>query len=66
MDSKQIKRTILVSLIIMTISFQQFTRLAGIDNIRAIQAATLITTGMGLGIFVFNIALLIKNNKDKK
>ncbi|MGZ4118960.1 MAG: hypothetical protein ACXVPY_15835 [Bacteroidia bacterium] len=63
MDSKQIKRAILISLIIMCLSFQQFTRLGGINNIRAIQAVTLIATGMGLGIFVFNLALLIRNNK---
>jgi hypothetical protein len=66
MDSKQNKRGILISLIIMIISFQHFTSLPGMENVRAIQVVTLITTGIGLGIFVLNLALLIKNNKDKK
>ena len=66
MDSKKIKRSILVSLIVMCVSFQQFTRLAGIENIKAIHAVTLLACGTALGVFLVNLMLLIKNNKDKK
>ena len=64
-DSKKFKRAILVGLIMMCLSFQQFTRLSGIENVKAIHIVTLLGCGAGFGIFIFSLVLLIRNrNKN--
>ena len=65
MDSKQLKRSIFISILVACMSFQQFTRLNGIDNIRPIHIITLLTCGAGIGVFIVNVVLLIKNRKGK-
>jgi hypothetical protein len=49
-----------MSAVAILITASAFTRLTGLENIRAIHIVTLLVCGMGIGVFLVNLALYIK------
>ena len=48
----QLRRSMLISLFVVFLTVSTFSRLTGIENIRAIHVATLLVCGMGIGVFM--------------
>jgi ABC-type polysaccharide/polyol phosphate export permease len=56
MKSKQeIRRGIFFSAVFTMFAFLAFSRLTGLENIRAIHIAILLICGMGIGVFLTNL-----------
>ena len=61
---KQHLRAMGISFFVITISFFNFTRLAGSECIRAIHVVTLLVCGMAIAIFLTNLFKLIREKRD--
>lgn len=64
MDSKRLKRNLPISLIVISLSLGNYSRLSGTENIRAIHVVTLLTCGIGIGLFLSSLMMLIRNKKN--
>ena len=60
MDSKKVKRSIAISIIVIAVTLGNYSRLTGTENIRPIHIVTLLTCGMGIGIFLVNFIMLLR------
>jgi hypothetical protein len=56
----KLRRSMVMSAVAILITASAFTRLTGLENIRAIHIVTLLVCGMGIGVFLVNLALYIK------
>jgi hypothetical protein len=66
MDKKKSLRTSLIlAVLMMGTSFGNYTRLSGTENIRPIHVVTLLTCGVGIGIFLVSLIMLIRSKKDQ-
>ncbi len=61
---KDLRKNLLLPILVVLISGINFTRLEGIENIKAIHEFTLIVLGAGLGVLLVNL-LTIWKNKDQ-
>jgi hypothetical protein len=59
----RVRRSMIISAIVVLFTATTFMRLTGIENIRAIHIVTLLTCGMGIGIFLVNFALFIRTKE---
>lgn len=53
-------RSIIISLVIVLLSFYNFYRSGGTDCIKAVQIVSLLVCGMAIGIFVKNLVAWIR------
>lgn len=60
MESRKLKRNIIIAAIVIVITALNYSRLTGTENIRLIHELTLITMGMGIGVMIVNIMLYFK------
>ena len=65
-DKLQIKRTIVLTVISVIVSFIAFLKISKNSNIKIIEILILMTLGMGISALIFNIAQLYKVKKKNK
>ncbi|HEY5123593.1 MAG TPA: hypothetical protein VIL99_06620 [Ignavibacteria bacterium] len=63
MESRKLKRNIIIAAIVIIITALNYSRLTGTENIRLIHELTLITMGMGIGVMIVNIMLYFKSKQ---
>jgi hypothetical protein len=56
----QLRRGMVISAIVVMFTALSFTRLTGLENIRAIHIVTLLVCGMGIGVFLVNFVMFLK------
>ncbi len=56
----RLKRACIISFVGITMTFANYTRLTGTDNIKPIHIIALLACGMCMGIFVFAGVMLLK------
>jgi hypothetical protein len=66
MDRKKIRRSILISILVILLMIANYSRLSGTDCIRAIHIVTLVVGGMGLGVLLVNVIQYFKLRKSLK
>jgi hypothetical protein len=60
------QRSLLFAGIIILVSVMNFLRIKGCDCIRAIHVVTLITVGIGIGLFIMSMKdLIVKKQQEK-
>ena len=57
-------RLFILPLIASAMGFAAFWRMAGADNVRAVQMVALIAAGMGLGVALANLKFLLKARSE--
>jgi hypothetical protein len=62
---KQSKRGIVISGMIILLTFGNYLRLTGTEMIRPIHIITLLTCGAAIGVFICSIIYYLKNKEDK-
>jgi hypothetical protein len=65
MRAKQPMRGIVVSGMIILLTFGNYLRLTGTEMIRPIHIVTLLTCGAAIGVFISSIFYYLKNKDDK-
>ena len=61
------QRSLVLAVIIIAVSVMNFDRIKGCDCIRAIHVVTLITVGIGIGLFIMSLKdLFIKRQQEKE
>lgn len=63
MNSRNYLRPMALAVFVMALSFFNFSRLEGAENIRSIHIVTLLVCGMGIGIFIQNLAGYIRSKR---
>jgi len=63
MESRKLKRNIIIAAIVIILTALNYSRLTGTENIRLIHELTLITMGMGIGVMIVNIMLYFKSKQ---
>jgi len=56
---KQLWKSLFLPLFIAAISFANFSRTTGAENVRAVQILSLIGAGMGLGVALAHVRILL-------
>jgi fucose permease len=64
MDKKQLRRSIIISCVVILITLANFSRLSGTENFRAIHIVTLLVCGMGIGVLLVNVIQYYKLRKS--
>lgn len=65
-SKSRVKRAFAMSIFIFIISFGNYNRLTGTENIRPIHIASLLVIGMGIGIFIFTGVLMLRGNDYRR
>jgi hypothetical protein len=61
------QRSMILALLIIALSFWNFSRIQGCDCIRAIHIVTLLAAGVGIGVLITSIkAWFIKRQQEKE
>jgi hypothetical protein len=59
-------RPIIISLVIIILSFYNFYREEGSQNIRAVQIVSLLVCGMAIGIFLKSVVEFFRDKKNRQ
>ncbi|HZW65753.1 MAG TPA: hypothetical protein VFF23_08710 [Hanamia sp.] len=59
-------RSIIISLVIIILSFYNFYREEGSQNIRAVQIVSLLVCGMAIGIFLKSVVEFFRDKKNRQ
>jgi uncharacterized membrane protein (DUF106 family) len=59
-------RPIIISLVIIILSFYNFYREVGSQNIRAVQIVSLLVCGMAIGIFLKSVVEFFRDKKNRQ
>ncbi|RNI37846.1 hypothetical protein EFY79_06250 [Hanamia caeni] len=59
-------RPIIISLVIIVLSFYNFYREEGSQNIRAVQIVSLLVCGMAIGIFLKSVVEFFRDKKKQQ
>lgn len=59
-------RGMAIAFFVIALSFWNFSRVTGSECIRTIHIVTLLTAGVGIGVFLTNFFLWIRTRLDKK
>jgi len=62
----QLRRGLIVPLLVAVLAFGAFLRMPGSENVRAVQILSLIGVGMGLGVALAHIKILLGMKSDQK
>ena len=62
----QLRRGLIVPLLVAVLAFGAFLRMPGSENVRAVQILSLIGVGMGLGVARAHIKILLGMKSDQK
>lgn len=63
-DKKRNLRAVIISLLVICISFWNYNNLSGKESIRLIHEVSLLVLGFACGIFFSNLLSLFRGNKD--
>lgn len=67
MKKRTPQRSLALAVIIIAVSVMNFDRIKGCDCIRTIHVVTLITVGIGIGLFIMSLKdLFIKRQQEKE
>lgn len=64
MEKKSLIRAAGLSAMFAALSFSNFSRIPGAENVHPIQMVSLLTCGMGIGILVFSGVMLWRQRRD--
>ena len=62
-SKQQIRRGIIISAIVVLITATSFSRLTGLENIRAIHIVTLFVCGMGFGVLLTSLVAYFRKTE---
>ena len=60
----QIRRGLVVPLVVALLGFLTFSRMPGAEHVRAVQILSLIAVGMGLGVALAHLKILLGMKKE--
>ena len=64
-SSTRFVRSMFISIFVILVSIANYSRLTGTENVRAIHIVTLLTCGMGIGIFLVTLFAWIRNRNNR-